>query len=112
VLATTPLFGFVPIGVSSVGTTSPYTVTPFGASLGLTDAIVSDCCTHNSFAPVSGLQVVDMDQNGIPTTLAGDVSIGGGGFGVPEPASWALMLIGVSGIGGVMRRKTRAIAAI
>jgi hypothetical protein len=31
--------------------------------------------------------------------------------GVPEPATWALMLIGVGGIGGVMRRRHRLGAA-
>jgi len=39
---------------------------------------------------------------------------GGGGFasGIPEPTSWALMLLGVGGIGAmVRRRKTAAVAA-
>lgn len=30
--------------------------------------------------------------------------------GVPEPAAWSLMLLGVGGIGGVLRRKTRQLA--
>ena len=102
----TPLFGFVPIGVSSAPTSPPYTVTAFGATLGLTNGDVNDP-THNSFASANGLNIVDFDQAGIPTTLAGDVTIGGGGFGVPEPAAWALMLIGLGGIGGALRVRRR-----
>lgn len=106
--AATPLFGFVPVGVSSVDTSAPYTVTAFGASLGLTDADVNDP-THNSFASAAGLNIVDNDTAGVPTTLAGDVSIGGSGFGTPEPATWAMMLLGVGAIGGVMRRRQRTL---
>jgi hypothetical protein len=106
--AGTPLFGFVPVGVSSVDTVAPYHVTAFGAGLGLTDADVSDCCTHNSFADAAGLNIVDLDQNGVPTTLAGSVRIGGGGFepGVPEPAVWALMLLGFGLTGAALRRRS------
>ena len=111
VLPTTPLYGFVPIGVSAAPTTAPYTVTPYGASLGLTNADVSDCCTHNSFPSAFGLNVVDFDQAGIPTTLAGNVKITQGGF-APEPGSWALMLLGFGAVGGRIRRRTRQSAPV
>jgi len=104
----TPLFGFVPVSASSVSTTPPYIVTPFGASLGLTNADVDDCCTHNSFANSAGLNVVDFDQTGIPTTLAGNVRIDDGGFhGAPEPATWALMITGFGLAGSALRRRAR-----
>ena len=58
ITAGTALFGFLPVNVTSVGTTAPYIVTAFGASLGLTNADVSDCCTHNSFGAIGGLNIV------------------------------------------------------
>ncbi|WP_293901244.1 PEPxxWA-CTERM sorting domain-containing protein [Phenylobacterium sp.] len=100
------LFAYLPITVVSVGTAAPYKVTPYGASLGLTNADVDDCCTHNSFSETGGLNVVDTDQNGIATTLAGVVKVGGGGFmNVPEPAAWTLMLVGFGGVGALLRRR-------
>jgi hypothetical protein len=105
-----PLFGFLPISTTSVGTSPPYHVTSFGAGLGLTDFDVSDCCTHNSFSSTGGLKVVDFDSATvpIPTTLAGDVKISDGGFtGVPEPGTWTLMLLGFGGLGAVLRSRRR-----
>jgi hypothetical protein len=109
--ASTPLYGFVPITASSVSTTAPYHVTPYGASLGLTDLDVDDCCTHNSFASAAGLNIVDVDATGIPTTLAGVVTIGGGGFGVPEPGAWAMLILGFGMIGLAARRRTGVVQA-
>ena len=42
--------------------------------------------------------------NGTPAVLANKFVISGGG-GVPEPASWALMLVGVAGLGGALRAR-------
>lgn len=44
--------------------------------------------------------------------FAADLSVGGGGGGVPEPATWALMLIGVGGIGTMLRRRIAQPAAL
>jgi hypothetical protein len=106
--AATALFGFLPVSVTSVDTAAPYRVTAFGTSLGLTDADVSDCCTHNSFGEIAGLTIVDTDNNGIPTTLAGNVRIGDGGFDpVPAPATLVLLAIGVVAAGLSRRRISR-----
>ena len=101
--AATPLFGFLPVTVTSVGTTAPYHVTAFGAGLGLTDADVNDP-THNSFGLIGGLNVVDTDSAGVPTTLAGVVTVGSGGFNAPEPMSLAIFGCGLIGAAAMRRR--------
>ena len=105
-----PLFGFLPVTVSAVGTTEPYAVTAFGAGLGLVNSdFNSYCCTHNSFAAIGGLNIVDNDALGVPTTLAGVVTVGGGGFTpVPEPGTISLSLIGLGLIGANHRRRRKS----
>jgi len=107
--ATAPsLFGFLPVNVTSIGASAPFTVTAFGASLGLTNADMNDP-THNSFGLIGGLNVVDTDSAGNATTLAGIVNLQGGGFvPVPEPGTLAILTFGLVGMAVVRRRKRPA----
>ncbi|MCI0540859.1 MAG: hypothetical protein L0Z50_37135 [Verrucomicrobiales bacterium] len=67
-------FGYLPLEVPSapVNQFEPgFTVTPYGASLGLTDSDVNGNASHNIFTDTAGLNVVDVDAQGRIITLAG-----------------------------------------
>ena len=101
------LFGFLPITVTSVVTAAPYAMTAAGVALfpSLTNDDFNDP-THNSFGSSGGLTIVDTDQNGVATTLAGNVRITDTGF-VPEPGSISLMALSLAGLAAANARRRR-----
>ena len=103
-------FGFLPFVVSSTGlnqSEAGTTVTAFGASLGLTNADVSDNFSHNIFDDTFGLNVVDRDSAGHILSLAGRgvIDPGTGVNPVPLPAAVWLFGSGLLGLMGFARRK-------
>lgn len=90
-------FGFLPFIVSSTAfnqTESGFTVTAFGASLGLSANDVNGNFSHNIFLSTGGLNVVDEDAAGNILSLAGRGTVTN--TGVPEPSLPALGLAAAS----------------
>ena len=96
-------FGFLPFVVSSVSlnqSETGFTVTPFGASLGLTAADVNNNFSHNIFLGTFGLNAVDLDNQGNIMSIAGRAQIS-----IPEPGSLALLSTAVLALAFGLRRR-------
>ena len=88
---TPPNFSFLPNLVSSAAVSqgeTGFTVTPFGASLGLTNADVNSNFSHGVFTSFPGYNVVDVDAAG------NVISIALSGL-IPEPTSLGLSFAGL-----------------
>ena len=64
----------------------------------------------NSFAATAG-SIIEFRAEGTSDSLGGYVDNIRISDGVPEPASWAMMLIGFGGLGALLRRRRTAFAA-
>jgi hypothetical protein len=51
------------------------------------------------------------DGTKVGSLYSEDLALGGGNTGVPEPATWVMMLVGVGMIGGVMRSRRKMATA-
>ena len=83
-------FGFLPFVVSAASVSqgeSGFTVTPFGASLGLTAADVNGNFSHAIFTSIGPFQIVDQDAAGSVITIALSGTL-------PEPSGLVLAVVG------------------
>jgi hypothetical protein len=82
-------FDFVPLVTASAVVNqneNGFTVTPFGASLGLANSDVNGNASHNIFTNIGGLSVVNFDASGNIMSAAGRTAI-------PEPSSLAVFAL-------------------
>ena len=100
-------YGYLPFVVTAPQLNqneSGFTVTAFGASLGLANTDVNGNASHNVFAGTFGMQIVDVDAGGRILSLATRSTIDEEGV-VPEPSSALLFLAGLGTIVFLGRRK-------
>ena len=97
-------FGFLPFIVTSTQfnqSEAGFTVTPFGASLGLSDSDINGNASHNIFQGTPlGLSVVDFDAEGQIMSLAGRPAQ----IPVPEPGTLMLFVAALAGLYGTRKR--------
>jgi hypothetical protein len=110
-------------GAFSAGCSDAETVSATGLANGFTQPPAFGCWTHQYYSTAwfgaLGFTKSFFDfPGGAPGTYSGLLSrgstiTGGGGFGggVPEPATWAMMLLGFGGIGATLRASRRRTVA-
>jgi hypothetical protein len=81
---------------------------PVNLPAGDTVKVVS---TLTEFADPASIDSIVPDLSLFPDAVLPDFSIADVGGGVPEPAAWALMLVGLSALGGALRGQRRRSAA-
>lgn len=100
-------YGFLPFVVSTAALNQSEignSVTPFGASLGLSNSDVNGNASHVIFPVSNGMNVVDVDKNGNFLSLAVRANVTPGGV-VPEPGTWVSLAGGLAFVIWRMRRK-------
>lgn len=80
------------------------------------DYVATSGQTEITFEGFNKLGIYFLDDVSVTGPLAGEIDAPGGGTfpggGVPEPATWAMMLLGFLGIGATLRRRTAGRLAV
>jgi len=97
-----PGYGVLPITVEFNGI-SILTTTPGGTWAPVSTASFVSTGTTGTISFVTSAQGGDFDSGIDDVTITG---------GVPEPMAWTLMLVGFGGLGGVLRWRRSAVAAV
>jgi hypothetical protein len=63
------------------------------------------------FTPTSTTQTLKFLSIGTPDGLPPIAALDGVSLTVPEPATWAMMLVGFGGIGAMIRRRRQTLVA-
>jgi len=116
--------GFHGAAVAGTGCTDGELVTAFGISKGFSQPPIDDCWSHQGYDlnywSAFGYQSLMKSD---PAPLASDGfgfangssfmatggTLGGGGPAVPEPGTWAMMLLGLGAIGAALRTSRRSV---
>lgn len=103
-----PSLFFATIGldiVAAMGQEDSYGYKEFAGTYTATSSM-----TKIYFEAFNSLGLYQLDDVSVRSRSAGDCTLRigcTGGGGVPEPASWALMLLGFGGVGAMLRRRPR-----
>ena len=106
-------------GFGQPSTTISFTLTDTSGTWASSDVVLIDnaagnlAAAHIAVCDLAANPTCNSDIGAVATGFAtnGEGSGGPGGF-IPEPATWAMMIIGFGGVGALMRRRRRGMLAI
>ena len=102
------IFNVSPLGVGGFGSSTK------GDFVHMTDPGLSGYQLTGPLGPLAvsanGIQSVDTSGGNLTFDVFRDTFFTASGGAVPEPASWAMMLVGFGGLGAVLRRRRATVA--